>query len=69
MLGKELNTADILLRAPLTDEEVNSEVLRREVNGYTNAATTNLLAMAERLQGIQDEQKTGQGRLNSEREM
>ena len=56
--GKELNTADTLSRAPLTDEEANSEALRREVNAYVNAATRNLPATAERLQGIRDEQKS-----------
>ena len=53
--GKELNTADTLSRAPVTDDDTSSEAFRREVNAYVDAIMKSLPETAERLQSIREE--------------
>ena len=54
--GKELNTADTLSRASVSEGDSREEIFRHEVKAYVNAIVRNLPATEERLQLIRDEQ-------------
>jgi hypothetical protein len=55
--GKELDTADTLSRAPVSEgHDSREETFRHEVKAYVNAKVRNMPATPERLQRIRDEQ-------------
>jgi len=53
--GRDLNTADTLSRAPVSEMDEREEVFRHEVN-YVNAIVANLPATEEQLQVIREQQ-------------
>jgi len=47
--GKDLNTADTLSRAPVSEVDGREEVFQHKVNQYVNVTVRNLPATEERL--------------------
>ena len=56
MPGRELNTADSLSRAPVSEADGRDDDFHREVNAFVNFVAKNLPATEERLQVIRDQQ-------------
>jgi len=54
--GRNLNTADTLSRAPVSEMDGREEVFRHEVNAYVNVIVANLPATKERLRVIREQQ-------------